>query len=153
MHHQQSVFSASPVARRLSAGPWIRTDSVVDRRNLNPNHDVRYGRRPTGPRFTDMTMRMLLGLAAMAVLLLMAPGIRPAQAVVQYCDLAPENCYYGGDGRWYYMAPGSRAHKAYHSGKVTLPEIVERHRKERECALHPDNGSCHVKLAPHKRRR
>lgn len=97
-------------------------------------------------------MRMLLGLAAIAILMLMPPGIRPAKAVVQYCDLAPENCFYGGDGRWYYIAPGSQAHKAYRAGKITLPDIVERQRKQRECALHANNGSCRVKLAPRKRR-
>ena len=93
--------------------------------------------------------RISLGFAAIAVLMLL-PGTRPAAAVVQYCDLAPENCYYGGDGRWYYMAPGSRVHKAYRAGKITLPDIVERHRKERECALHANNGSCRVGPTPRR---
>ena len=99
------------------------------------------------------TMRTLAGLATIAILMLMPPGVQPAKAVVQYCDLAPENCFFGGDGRWYYIAPGSRLHKAYSTGKITVPDLVERTRKQRECALHASDGSCRVHAAPRKHRR
>jgi hypothetical protein len=93
-------------------------------------------------------MRTLLGVTAIAVLLLMPLGVQPAKAFLSYCDLAPENCYFTGDGRRYYMPPGSRLHKAYRSGKVTLPFLVERRRKQRECALHSPSGFCRVDPAP-----
>lgn len=99
-----------------------------------------------------MTMRTLVGFAAVAVLMLLPPGIHPAKAVVQYCDLAPENCFFGGDGRWYYISPGSRLHKEYSAGKVRIPDLVERQRKQRECALHANNESCRTAPAPRRRR-
>jgi len=93
-------------------------------------------------------MRILLGLIAVAVLLLMPAGVRPAKAVVQYCDLAPENCFYGGDGRWYYLPPGSRWHKAHAAGRVTVPDIVDSTRRRQECASHSTSGSCRLDLSP-----
>jgi hypothetical protein len=98
-------------------------------------------------------MRTLLGITAIAVLMLMPLGVHQAKAVVQYCDLAPENCFYGGDGRWYYIAPGSRLHKAYRAGKITLPDIVERDRQQRACALHATEESCRSKPVLRKKHR
>jgi hypothetical protein len=92
-------------------------------------------------------MRALLGLIAIAVLLLTLPGIRPVKAL-QYCDLSPQNCFRGGDGYLYYLAPGSPWHKAYRAGRVTLPEIIERTRKQRDCALHAANGFCRLGPPP-----
>lgn len=93
-------------------------------------------------------MRALLGCAAIAALMLMSLGIHPAKAVLSYCDLAPENCYYSGDGRLYYMSPGSQLKKAYEAGKVSLPYLIERRRKQQACALHATSGYCRVDPAP-----
>lgn len=89
-------------------------------------------------------MRTFLGVTALAVLMLTLAGVHPVKAAVKYCDVAPENCFHGGDGRLYYLPPGGRWQKAYNAGKVTLPEIVERTRKQRECALHSPNGFCRL---------
>jgi hypothetical protein len=92
-------------------------------------------------------MRTLLGFIAIAVLLLTLPGARPAKAL-QYCDLSPQNCFRGGDGRLYYIAPGGPWYKAYRAGKIKLPDIVEGRRKQRECALHSPNGFCRLESPP-----
>jgi hypothetical protein len=93
-------------------------------------------------------MRTLLGLIAVAVLLLTPLGVHSVKAAMSYCDLAPENCFHGGDGRLYYLAPGSPWHKAYRAGKTTIPDMVERTRKQRECALHSANGFCRLGPPP-----
>ncbi len=80
--------------------------------------------------------------------MLMALGVQPAKAHVSYCDLSPDNCYRGGDGHRYHLAPGSRLEKDYKAGKVSLPYLVERRRKQRECALHAASGHCPVDPAP-----
>jgi hypothetical protein len=79
-------------------------------------------------------MCRFLGCTAV-VILMSAIGFESAKAATQYCDVSPENCYYGGDGRYYFMAPGSPLKKAFAAGKITIPAIVERHRKERERSL------------------
>jgi len=73
-----------------------------------------------------MTLRTSLGFAAMAALALVVSGVTTVHAVVQICDVMPERCYYGSDGRWYYTpppypvpdftrAPHSRANRAVRS--------------------------------------
>jgi hypothetical protein len=95
-------------------------------------------------------MRGLLGCTAIAVLMMMSFGTHPAKAHVSYCDLAPENCYRAGDGHRYHLSPGSPLEKAYKAGKVGLPYLVERRRKQRDCALHAANGYFSVDPAPPK---
>lgn len=92
-------------------------------------------------------MRRFLGLAAIAVLLLTPLSVRQVKAI-QYCELAPENCYRGGDGRLYYIAPGGPWYRAYRAGKIKLPDLVEGRRKQRECALHAPNGFCRLESPP-----
>jgi len=96
------------------------------------------------------TMRGLLGGTAITVLMLTSLGVHPANAHVSYCSLAPENCYRAGDGHRYHLAPGPELEKSYKTGKVGLPYLVERRRKQRDCALHAANGDCPVDPAPPK---
>ena len=89
-------------------------------------------------------MRRFFGITGIALLMLMPFGVCQAVAHVSYCDLSPENCYYAGDARRYYMPPGSRLERAYKAGKVDLPYLVERRRRQRACALHAANGYCRL---------
>jgi hypothetical protein len=93
-------------------------------------------------------MRRLFGVTGIAIAMLMRVGLGPAAAHVSYCDLSPGNCYYAGDARRYYMAPGSRLERAYKAGKVDLRYLVERRRRQRTCALHAANGYCRVDPVP-----
>jgi hypothetical protein len=92
-------------------------------------------------------MRGLVGCLAIAILVLMTIGAHPARAHVSYCDLAPDNCYFTGDGRRHFLVPGSRLQRAYAAGKISLSFLVERRRRQRECALHASNGYCGLEPA------
>jgi hypothetical protein len=52
-----------------------------------------------------MSLRIDLACAVMAALALIVADVTSARAVVQICDVMPERCYYGSDGRWYYRPP------------------------------------------------
>ena len=170
MYHQQSLFQETFVARKFSVrAQWIQPNLLLTEKTcIRPSCLLRpwrgimtvrnWPRLAAVRQFAGLsrplaqTKHRLVGFAALAVLLLMPPGIHSAKAAVQYCDIAAENCYYGGDGRGYYLAPGSAAQKAYSAGKFRIPDFVERHRKERECALHANNGSCRVGPVPRRHR-